>query len=54
VKNRCFLVLSYDDVMPSPRNAEAVMAIARSLHVSGTLWHEQSPARELPAVRTHQ
>ena len=32
VKNRCFLALSYDEVTPSPRNAEAVMAIARWLH----------------------
>jgi len=32
VKNRCFLPLSYDEVTPSPRNAEAVMAIARWLH----------------------
>jgi iron complex transport system substrate-binding protein len=34
VKNRCFLALSYDEVTPSPRNAEAVMAIARRLHPS--------------------
>lgn len=34
VKNRCFLPLSYDEVTPSPRNAEAVMAIARWLHPS--------------------
>jgi iron complex transport system substrate-binding protein len=34
VKNRCFLGLSYDEVTPSPRNAEAVMAIARWLHPS--------------------
>jgi iron complex transport system substrate-binding protein len=34
VKNRCFLALSYDEVTPSPRNAEAVMAIARWLHPS--------------------
>jgi iron complex transport system substrate-binding protein len=32
VKNRCFLALSYDEVTPSPRNAEAVVAIARWLH----------------------
>jgi iron complex transport system substrate-binding protein len=32
VKNHCFLGLSYDEVTPSPRNAEAVMAIARWLH----------------------
>jgi iron complex transport system substrate-binding protein len=32
VKNRCFLGLSYDEVTPSPRNAEAVAAIARWLH----------------------
>jgi iron complex transport system substrate-binding protein len=32
VKNRCFLPLSYDEVTPSPRNAEAVVAIARWLH----------------------
>jgi iron complex transport system substrate-binding protein len=34
VKNHCFLPLSYDEVTPSPRNAEAVMAIARWLHPS--------------------
>jgi iron complex transport system substrate-binding protein len=34
VKNRCFLPLSYDEVTPGPRNAEAVMAIARWLHPS--------------------
>jgi iron complex transport system substrate-binding protein len=34
VKNRCFLPLSYDEVTPSPRNAQAVMAIARWLHPS--------------------
>ena len=32
VKNHCFLPLSYDEVTPSPRNAEAVAAIARWLH----------------------
>jgi iron complex transport system substrate-binding protein len=32
VKNHCFLPLSYDEVTPSPRNAQAVMAIARWLH----------------------
>ena len=32
VKNRCFLPLSYDEVTPSPRNAEAIVAIARWLH----------------------
>jgi iron complex transport system substrate-binding protein len=32
VKNRCFLPLSYDEVTPSPRNAQAVAAIARWLH----------------------
>jgi iron complex transport system substrate-binding protein len=32
VKNRCFLTLSYDEVTPGPRNAEAVTAIARWLH----------------------
>ena len=32
VKNRCFLPLSYDEITPSPRNAEAVLAIARWLH----------------------
>jgi iron complex transport system substrate-binding protein len=32
VKNRCFLPLTYDEVTPSPRNAEAVVAIARWLH----------------------
>jgi iron complex transport system substrate-binding protein len=34
VKNRCFLPLSYDEVTPSPRNAEAVVAIAKWLHPS--------------------
>jgi iron complex transport system substrate-binding protein len=34
VKNKCFLALSYDEVTPSPRNAEAVVAIARWLHPS--------------------
>jgi iron complex transport system substrate-binding protein len=32
VKNRCFLPLAYDEVTPSPRNAEAVVAIAHWLH----------------------
>ena len=32
VKNHCFLPLSYDEVTPSPRNAQAVVAIARWLH----------------------
>ena len=34
VKNRCFLPLSYDQVTPSPRNAEAIVAIAHWLHPS--------------------
>jgi iron complex transport system substrate-binding protein len=34
VKIHCFLVLSYDEVTPSPGNARAVMAIARWLHPS--------------------
>jgi iron complex transport system substrate-binding protein len=34
VKNHCFLPLSYDEVTPSPRNAQAVAAIARWLHPS--------------------
>src|ERR1700728_3139417 len=34
VKNRCFLPLSYDEVTPSPRNAQAVVAIAHWLHPS--------------------
>jgi iron complex transport system substrate-binding protein len=34
VKHHCFLVLSYDEVTPSPRNAEAVLAIAKWLHPS--------------------
>ncbi len=34
VRNRCFLPLSYDEVTPSPRNAQAVLAIARLLHPS--------------------
>ena len=41
VKNHCFLPLSYDEVTPSPRNAEAVAAIARWLH----------PGRVRPARR---
>jgi iron complex transport system substrate-binding protein len=32
VKNKCFLALSYDEVTPGPRNAEAVVAIAHLLH----------------------
>jgi iron complex transport system substrate-binding protein len=32
VKNRCFLALSYDEVTPGPRDAEAVTKIARWLH----------------------
>ena len=32
VKNRCFLPLTYDEVTPSPRNGEAVIAIAHWLH----------------------
>ena len=32
VKNRCFLTLSYDEITPGPRNAAAVVAIARWLH----------------------
>jgi iron complex transport system substrate-binding protein len=31
VRNRCFLPLAYDEVTPGPRNAEAVVAIARWL-----------------------
>jgi iron complex transport system substrate-binding protein len=34
VRNHCFLPLSYDEVTPSPRNAEAVEAIAKWLHPS--------------------
>jgi iron complex transport system substrate-binding protein len=34
VKNRCFLPLSYDEITPSPRNAEAAVAIAHWLHPS--------------------
>jgi iron complex transport system substrate-binding protein len=34
VKNHCFLPLSYDEVTPSPRNAEAVVAIAHWLYPS--------------------
>jgi iron complex transport system substrate-binding protein len=34
VKNHCFLPLSYDEVTPGPRNAAAVVAIARWLHPS--------------------
>ena len=32
VKNKCFLPLAYDEVTPGPRNAQAIMAIARWLH----------------------
>jgi iron complex transport system substrate-binding protein len=34
VKNHCFLPLTYDEVTPSPRNADAVAAIAHWLHPS--------------------
>ena len=34
VKNHCFLPLSYDEVTPGPRNAAAMVAIARWLHPS--------------------
>jgi iron complex transport system substrate-binding protein len=34
VKNRCFLLLNYDEVTPGPRNGEAVVAIAHWLHPS--------------------
>jgi iron complex transport system substrate-binding protein len=34
VKNDCFLPLTYDEVTPSPRDAQAVVAIARWLHPS--------------------
>ncbi len=32
MKNHCFLPLSYDEVPPSPRNPQAVAAIARWMH----------------------
>jgi iron complex transport system substrate-binding protein len=32
VKHHCFLPLSYDEITPGPRNAPAVLAIARWLH----------------------
>jgi iron complex transport system substrate-binding protein len=32
VRNGCIIHLAYDEVTPSPRNAEAVVAIARLLH----------------------
>ncbi|MFZ0667785.1 MAG: ABC transporter substrate-binding protein [Acidimicrobiales bacterium] len=32
VKNKCFLPLDYDEVTPSPRDVEAVSAIAKWLH----------------------
>jgi hypothetical protein len=32
VRTGCILHLAYDEVTPSPRNAEAVTAIARLLH----------------------
>ncbi len=34
VKNRCFLPLNYDEVTPGPRNAEAIVKIAKWLHPS--------------------
>jgi iron complex transport system substrate-binding protein len=34
VRNGCIIHLAYDQVTPSPRNAEAVLAIARLLHPS--------------------
>ena len=34
VKNRCFLPLTYNEVTPSPRNGEAIVAIAHWLHPS--------------------
>jgi iron complex transport system substrate-binding protein len=34
VKDKCFLALSYDEVTPGPRNAEAVVKIAHWLHPS--------------------
>jgi hypothetical protein len=34
VKNRCFLSLSYNEMTPSPRDAEAVVKIFRWLHPS--------------------
>jgi iron complex transport system substrate-binding protein len=34
VKNHCFLPLTYDEVTPSPRNGEAIVAIAHWLHPS--------------------
>jgi iron complex transport system substrate-binding protein len=34
VKNKCFLPLSYDEVTSSPRNAEAIVKIAKWLHPS--------------------
>jgi iron complex transport system substrate-binding protein len=34
VKNKCFLPLSYDEVTPGPRNAQAVIEIAKWLHPS--------------------
>jgi len=32
VRNNCIIHLAYDEVTPSPRNAEAVVALARLLH----------------------
>jgi iron complex transport system substrate-binding protein len=32
VRNNCIIHLAYDEVTPSPRNAEAVLAIAKLLH----------------------
>ncbi len=35
VKSHCFLTLPYDEITPSPRNAEAVTSLARWLHPGG-------------------
>ncbi len=32
IRNNCVIPLAYDEVTPSPRNAEAVVALAKLLH----------------------
>ncbi len=57
VKNRCFLPLSYDEVTPSPRNAEAVVKIAHWLHPSAfglpaTVREEETMDATVPTCGT--
>ena len=46
--NRCFLPLSYNDVTPSPQNAEAVVDISHGLHPRRSACHrtEHDPPRQ--------